>query len=151
MKKIIDAIVLGFAILGFTPFSYGQMKGSDQYPAIKNAPQVAWIATKPSPSLSPLGVAPALMFPSCQSPSGLVLLMVATYEQGSNVTGLNPSSPLPSVDANTPQHQKMHPQTLVVYPLTKDGPAQQPCTIQEAKFSIYEPVPGSLLSAFPLA
>jgi hypothetical protein len=150
MKKIIGLIVLVFAVLSFTPISYGQMKASDRYPTLESAPQIAWIATKPSPSLSPLGVAPALMFPSCKSPSGLVLLMVATYEQGSYVTGRNPSSPLPSVDTNTP-HQKMHPQTLVVYPLTKDGPAQQPCTIQEAKSSIYEPVPGSLLSAFPIA
>jgi hypothetical protein len=150
MKKTISLIVLVFAILGSAPTSYGQLKVSGQYPALDSAPQITWIARRPSPSLNPLGVAPALMFPSCQSPSGLVLLMVATYEQDSYVTGHNPTPPLPSVDMST-SHQETRPQTLVVYPLTKDGPARQPCTIQEAKSGIYEPAPGSLLSAFPIA
>lgn len=147
MKKIIGLVVLVFAAFSFAPASYGQMKVSDRHSALDNASQVRWIAARPTPSLSPLGVAPALMFPSCHSPSGLVLLMVTTNEQDSYVMNRNPTSLMPSA----PSQQEIRPQTLVVYPLTKDGPVQQPCIIQDAKSSIYEPVPGSLLSAFPQA
>jgi hypothetical protein len=149
MKKIISSIVLGFAVLSFAPFSYGQMQISGQYSAVETAPQITRIATKPSPSFNQLGVAPAMMFPPCQSPSGLVLLTMATNEQESAVMEQNPA--LPSLDGKQTFPQEAHSQTLIVYPLTKDGPAQQPCTIQQAKFSVYEPAPGSLLSAFPQA
>ena len=145
MKKIRDLIVFGFAMLIFAPTSYGQMKISDQYPTVDNGLQITRTATSPSPSFSPLGVAPALMFPPCQSPSGLVLLTMATNEEDRSVVKRNPTS-----DTDT-SYQEVGSQTLVVYPLTKDGPAQQPCTVQDAKSSVYEPSPGSLLSAFPRA
>ena len=149
MKRILGLVLLMLAVLSFTPISYDQVKASDQLFTSDGDSQIRWVAANPYPSLSPLGVAPALMFPSCESPSGLVLLMVATYEPDSYVMSRKPTAFAPSADMNNPREAR--PQKLVVYPLSKEGPARQPCTIQDAKSGIYEPVPGSLLSAFPIA